>query len=122
MLALQLATLALLLNAVVPAGFMLHASHGGALTMVLCPDQGPLPGFAHADHQNDDLAGFPAAGEAGDETSCAFSLLTGPLLGSLPPAVPLSAPGQDLLPAQPHLRRAAVRHRLFSVRAPPLLS
>lgn len=120
---LQLAALALLLNALIPAGFMLHpASHGG-LTVVLCPGQGAMPGFPDDAHHLSVLEQANVADtQFGDEGACGFALAAGPLLsaGTLT-LIPLQfrsalAPSPDSLPVRKGYRSAA------SVRGPPAIS
>ncbi len=121
--ALRLTVAALLLNTLVPAGFMLHPTEGAGLTMVLCPDQSPLPGYAdHKHSQSAEATGLLALGEAGDENTCAFSLVTGPVLGVATFSIQLSQPVATEIPVLPFV---ATRHRIrgaISVRGPPLNS
>ena len=68
--ALRLTALALLVNALVPAGFMLHPTEGAGLTMVLCPAQSPLPGYADDSHmQSAEATGLLES----DGRRCVFS-------------------------------------------------
>jgi len=121
--ALRLTALALLVNALVPAGFMLHPTEGAGLTMVLCPAQSPLPGYADDKHmQSAEASGLLALAEAGDENSCAFSLVGGPMLGSIPALlIPPDIAFSDsiLLRTQPPL---LFRRPSFAIRAPPHFS
>lgn len=115
--ALQLAALALLLNALVPAGFMLHPAGGGMnLTFVLCPDQGALPGYSVAEHHPDVVQS-----DAGIDT-CAFSLLASPMLaGTEPYLATRDVVVEVVLPVRigvlPQYRRS-----LTSARGPPVFS
>jgi len=121
--ALRLTALALLVNALVPAGFMLHPAEGAGLTMVLCPAQSPLPGYADDSHmQSAEATGLLALADAGDENSCAFSLLGGPMLGSILAALVSPEVGFTdtvLQRVDPPLQ---YRWLSFAVRAPPPFS
>jgi len=120
---LQLAAIALLLNALVPVGFMLHPTGGAGLTMVLCPDQGALPGYSVEEHHPSGTGEqFSALGEIGDENTCAFSLVGGPLLGGTVLTIQL----RDLVAVVVQPPQVAVLAQSprssFSVRGPPKFS
>lgn len=120
---LQLAALALLLNALIPAGFMLHPAGNGGLTVVLCPGQGAMPGFPDDAHHRSVLEQANAADtQFGDEGACLFAAAAGPLISAgiltVMPAqfkAPL-ATAPDSLPVRKAYRSAA------TVRGPPAIS
>lgn len=122
-LVLQLAAIALLFNALIPTGFMLHATGDAGLTVVLCPGQGALPGFTVDEHRDsfahDELT---AIAQIGDDATCAFAVAAGPVLVGVIPS--LHQTGQSSV--IPPLQRYTALHQLhrgpFRVRGPPIFS
>jgi hypothetical protein len=119
---------ALLLRALIPAGFMPFAGTGGAY-LGFCPGAGDLPpqmsGHAshagHGTHEHPD-GGAPGAPSMGHHPACVFSAGAGATLAATPTAVlesPLvTAPTQSVasLTFLPAIQRAQ------SSRGPPLLA
>ncbi len=121
--ALRLAAAALLFNALVPAGFMLHPTGGAGLTVVLCPDQGALPGYsAEQRHSSGILDHLSVLSQIGDESTCSFSLVAGPLLGTTVQNVQRRDLVSAAVPAIQIAFRPQIRRSLFPVRGPPGIS
>ncbi len=121
--ALRLAAVALLVNALVPAGFMLHPTGGAGLTVVLCPDQGALPGYsAEQRHSSGTMDHLSVLSQIGDESTCSFSMVAGPLLGSSVQNLQRRDLVSVAVPAIQIAIRPQNRRSSFSVRGPPGIS
>jgi len=122
-LVLQLAAVALLFNALIPTGFMLHATAGAGMTVVLCPDQGALPGYAADEHHNsfvhDELT---AIAQIGDDATCAFAVAAGPLLVGVIPSLRQTDQSSVIPPLQSYTALQQQRRDPSRVRGPPVFS
>lgn len=121
--ALRLAAVALLFNALVPAGFMLHPTGGAGLTVVLCPDQGALPGYsAEQRHLSGIMDHLSVLSQIGDESTCSFSIVAGPLLGTTVQNLQRQDLASVAVPAIQIAFRPQSRRSSFPVRGPPGIS
>ena len=120
---LRLAAVALLLNALIPAGFMVHPVGEAGMTVVLCPGQGAIPGFPEdVHHPAKPDQGTAADAQAGNEGTCLFAVATGPLLSVSKLAVQPPDYFSPLSLTQSSLIGRPLPRSLLTVRGPPAIS